>query len=288
MKTISHFILIILYTILLSCAKSNNILEGQQNSLSNLVLSITNDSFMQVADINETHNDVGKYQHFFRESDATIGISSYRYYPLGEETVMAFYDPINAGETKGSMICDDTPNILINGKNVFSPKTKSGDGSIVALFGSCISFNISGIGTSEKSRELSEINLYAPQIIKVEFPSVTSEENRYPLCYYKKFVVRWNPDNHNSNGVIIIVKWNGTMVFGEDYQSSCVHHYICVPDNGTAELDESMFKGIPDAAYCSLFILRGDIENIEINDVTYRLLAESHDVLDFILVRNIE
>lgn len=77
------------------------------------------------------------------------------------------------------------------------------------------------------------------------------------------------------------------MVFGDDYPSSYICNYVCVPDNGSAELDESMFDDIPDASYCNLYLLRGDVENIELDDTTYRLLAESHDVLDFILIRNV-
>ena len=49
-----------------------------------------------------------------------------------------------------------------------------------------------------------------------------------------------------------------------------------------------VFEEIPDAAYCHLYLIRGDVENIEINETNIRLLAESHDVLDFVLVRNVE
>lgn len=93
---------------------------------------------------------------------------------------------------------------------------------------------------------------------------------------------------HRSARYVPIVKWNGMMVFGEDYSSSYVYHVTCVPDTGTAELDESMFDGIPDTAFCSMCLLRGDIDNIMVDEDKFRLLVESHDVLDFVLVRNIK
>lgn len=108
------------------------------------------------------------------------------------------------------------------------------------------------------------------------------------MCYYKQFIVRWNEDTSNENGVVIIIKWDGTMVFGNDYSSSYIYHTFCVPDTGCVELDETMFEGIPDTAFCNMLLLRGDIANTEIDENVFRLLVESHDVIDFILVRNIE
>lgn len=77
------------------------------------------------------------------------------------------------------------------------------------------------------------------------------------------------------------------MVFGNDYTSSYIYHVVNFPDTGSAELDPSMFEGIPDTAYCRLYLCRGNFEDVETGTITYRMLAESHDAMNFVLVRNI-
>ena len=271
--------------IICSCTELSD-LKQDNNQIPDNVVIISEDSFMRDTIISSTHGKFGKYARFYDHCDATIGISSSRYYPLGDETIMAFYEPSGEKKTKVSSEDEQAFGIQINGINVFAPVTRSGTGTIARLFGHQLSFNLPGINSSTRSSD--DSSLYAPEIVRIESPSIESAESRYPLCYFKRFIVRWNRDVLNANGVIILVKWNGTMVFGEDYPSSCVFHSVCVPDNGCVELDESMFDGIPDAAFCHLFVLRGDVNNVDVNGTTFRLLAESHDVLDFILVRNIK
>ena len=270
---------------LVSCGKSTDTSMIERPIDSDNGIIISEESYMHDTQASSTQGDVGKYAEFFSQPDATIGISSSRYYPLGEETVMAFYDPAEQNATKA--VNDDyAQSIRINGMNLFSPGTKSGDGSVVGMFGKTVSFDLSGFGPATKAGD--NIELYAPEIVRIQFPTIVSEEHRYPLCYYKNFVVKWNPDPSNENGIIVLVKWDGSMVFGEDYTSSYVYHTVCVPDTGSVELSESMFEDIPDAAFCNLYLFRGDIENVEIDETRIRLLAESHDVLDFVLIRNLE
>lgn len=272
-----------------SCTKSSKeIVEKEAQVGDNFVLNITNDCFMQSVNISEIHSEIGKYAEMFRDSCETIGISSSRYYPLGEETVLAFYDPWDQIQTKGGTPGIDVGKIKINGHCLFTPATKAGSGNITALFGNSVTFNVSEFAPVTKSGNSDNIALYAPQIVRIEFPSVNNEDELFPLCYYQNFVVKWNKDTNNENGIAILIKWNGSMAYGEDYASSYVYHSICVPDNGIAELPTSMFTGIPDAAICELYVLRGDVESLEMNENNLRLLAESHDVLSFILVRNTE
>lgn len=37
-----------------------------------------------------------------------------------------------------------------------------------------------------------------------------------------------------------------------------------------------------------MFVLREDVENMELDDTHLRVLAETHDVLEFVLIRNVE
>lgn len=288
MKTHIRLFLGIAIASLSSCTKSSKEIVEKAQVGDNIVLNITNDSFMHSINLSEIHSEIGKYAEMFRDSCETIGISSSRYYPLGEETVLAFYAPLDLIQTKGDNPNIDVSKIKINGRSLFTPATKAESGSITALFGNSITYNVSEFVPATKSGNNENVALYAPQIVRIEFPSVNNEEELFPLCYYQNFVVKWNKDTNNKNGIAVLIKWNGSMAYGEDYASSYVYHSICVPDNGIAELPTSMFTGIPDAAICELYILRGDVESLEMNENNLRLLAESHDVLSFILVRNIE
>ena len=93
-------------------------------------------------------------------------------------------------------------------------------------------------------------------------------------------------NNNNKNGVTILTRWTGIVAFGDDYPPSEVLHLATLPDSGEATLDESMFDDIPDTAFCSLAVARGDVANMQNNDEIYQLVTETYDVLSFILVRN--
>ena len=285
MKKYLRFIIVFIAIPLISFCSRNNLNDVRIDTSSD-VLEINKDSYMQERCIIDVAGDFGKYNLFAATADATIGISSSRYYPLGEERIIAFYEPTEKVQTK--IVNDHASEIMINKKNVFEPVLKASAGTIEEMFGGNVQFDLSVFGNSTKSDIGDICELYAPEIIRIEFPYIDSEDDLNPLCYYKNFVVRWNKDDQNVNGVIIIVKWNGMMAFGEDYPSSYVQHILHVNDSGETMLEESMFNEIPDAAFCSLYVLRGDVENIGVSDETYRVLAESHDVLNFILIRNIE
>ena len=55
----------------------------------------------------------------------------------------------------------------------------------------------------------------------------------------------------------------------------------------TMVLDEDMFEGIPDSAFCSLYVLRGDVEMLNSDGVSLNVVAETHDSLNFVLIRNV-
>lgn len=286
-----HFNLIffpLLFSICLISCTGKEYIRDNAIKTNNLKADVTDENYMSDVQVTEGYGDFGKYSSYLVGADATVGISSSRYYPLGDERVVAYYEPFDEIRTKGSVAEINSEEFLMNGQALFSPLTKSGSGQICGMFGGPVSFSLRELGIATKGNIGTGVELYAPEIVRISFPAVTSEQNRYPLCYYKDFVVRWNADSKNDNGVLIVVRWSGMMVFGEDYSSSYICRAVRSEDTGSFELDDSMFDGIPDAAMCSLCLLRGDFEDLEIDDATLRVLAETHDELDFVLVRNIE
>lgn len=63
---------------------------------------------------------------------------------------------------------------------------------------------------------------------------------------------------------------------------------VCVPDTGEAVLPNELFDEIPDTALCELYLFRGDVENIDSESLFYKVMTEVHDMMNFVLIRNIE
>ena len=79
-----------------------------------------------------------------------------------------------------------------------------------------------------------------------------------PSCYYNNFVVEWNPDQENQNGVVIIAEWNGCTMHQPAEPVSWANIDI-VPDNGLATLSTGLFNKMPDQALVNLWLIRGNL-----------------------------
>lgn len=79
-----------------------------------------------------------------------------------------------------------------------------------------------------------------------------------PMCYYDNFILRWNGDPLNENGVVIITEWNGCTIYDSPEDNYVVHADI-VPDVGQAVLSHSFFEDMPDEALVNLWIIRGNM-----------------------------
>lgn len=217
------------------------------------------------------HGDLGVYEEMFLspKSNDKLTISSSRYSPEGEVSFEIFFS------TDEDMKKEDVYGLCPFLRDV---ETKE-------LYGKrlCLKPYSSFPGT--RATEID--SLYIPDVVHITSP-VSSGTSMPPLCYYDDFVVRWEKDDFNENGVVIGISWSGLMVFGEDYHDTQVYRIECVPDSGVAHLDSSMFNGIPDTAYCQMVVLRGNYDEIENEDEVIRVIAESHDVLHFVLVRNVK
>ena len=53
-------------------------------------------------------------------------------------------------------------------------------------------------------------------------------------------------------------------------------------------LPNELFDEIPDTALCELYLFRGDVENIDSESLVYKVMTEVHDIMNFVLIRNIE
>ena len=105
--------------------------------------------------------------------------------------------------------------------------------------------------------------------------------NPIPLCYYDNFIVEWNEDIANENGVILIAEWNGVTAHGPT-QNTSIANVDLVEDTGLATLNTDLFEGMPDEALVDLWFIRGNLITINGNDGEVLLndvLNDSPDVM---------
>lgn len=262
---------------------------------STVSLSISKDSDYQPHVINEAlSGDYQKYLEYYEPTDYQIGISSSKDGGLPGGTSISCISGIShvrkGSLTKAELM--ELPSIrsFVDG-NEISPmnisQTKASN-DILDSFGKVVKFTfINSAQTKSSDETTGEAEVYVPQVIEFTFPHAETEKDLNPLCYYKDFVIRWNKDEKNKNGVLVAVHWTGSMVLGNDITGANVCRVANFPDTGEAQLPESFFDGVPDTAYCDLLIFRGNIENIKQGDYSYKLIGKTHHLISFILIREI-
>lgn len=294
MKNIIRIIVIAIVFVLTSCLSepiSKN--EGHSDYVGGIKLKRADGSFFNEINRDTVLSyDLGKYMEYAYPTDYIAGISSSRLNPLQKEFIYGYSKPYyTCSPTKSYNVKDD--GILVNVNDVplnVLPDTKSEvqRADFKSMFGTTVKYEISSaFETKGHAPESETIELYTPEIIQFSFPKIETEEDLYPLFYYKSFPIRWNEDPNNPNGVIVIVEWTGTMIYGEDHPNAYVRSTDLLYDTGEAFLNPDIFNGIPDTALCTLTILRGNVENVLINDYSCKIAAETHQSIQFILIRNV-
>lgn len=235
------------------------------------------------------------YGNFFAYNAPIVGFSSLKQNSLTSEELTVI-SPLET-ETQLKSASINGFSISINGielnQNQLQTKSASLDGQdelLAQWYGQDIEFVIKST-TMLKSGSLQDendtVSMYMPELVCITSPEIQTEEELYPYCYYDGFELHWTADERNDNGVVVMVEWLGSVV-GEDNSGQYVRNIDVLPDNGKAILNSKIFDNIPDKAYAYLTILRGNIDLIDIDDTSYRILGESHEVLPMVLIKNIE
>jgi len=99
--------------------------------------------------------------------------------------------------------------------------------------------------------------------------------NPIPLCYYDNFIVEWNSDTQNQNGVVVVAEWNGATI-SQSPQNISIASVDIVDDTGIAALDTAIFRNMPDEALVNLWLIRGNLITIDGGEVTLEKVLESY------------
>jgi hypothetical protein len=217
-----------------------------------------------------------------------IGYSSSTSNPLSKSKFVTFDGSVKTPLTKS---LQSNVDVLINGRNISNLKLETKSQDIVSdLYGKKVSFTISPV-TKSHDKSGQSVSLYIPNTVEITSPKIETEEDLYPHCYYKDFVLRWNSDLQNENGLIVLIEWYGFYFNGQSENRYVRNGDLISIDDGEEVLNNELFDDIPENALCYLTLLRGNLENIELpkeNYSEYYLVAgESHAVLPLVLVRDL-
>lgn len=291
-----HIFFILCVFCLFSCT-SENLKTSQNTANEPKTLSISKDvNYLPHKTTDALPGDYDVYLDYLKGTDYEIGISSHRDGALNNGRVISCISGISQVQplqTKGTSkflpnIVSYIDGIEVSQQSLSAAKTKGTYSDLLGSFGKTVTISFGKeTATKSSSSESGSTDLYIPQEIEILAPYAASVEDLNPLCYYKDFVLRWNEDKNNDNGVLVLVEWNGGMILGDDIENTYVRRVATFPDTEETVLPERLFDGIPDTAYCELTLLRGNIDNVSDGEYTYKVLGETHQMISFILIREI-
>ena len=199
--------------------------------------SIEKDKSNQTAENKVTENVLftGKtvYSKILRTDTKILGYSSQKdnslskeFLEILDETTSQLDSTNSAMKVKGF----GAVSLTVNGINLsdLSNNIPSGLQRIKAaapvLYGQNVSFTLSrnipqNIKGSQKSKSsiLSDttVTMYVPELVEISSPKVETSKDLMPYCFYKDFVLKWNTDLKNENGLVVVVEWSGMYVTGQ-------------------------------------------------------------------------
>ena len=157
------------------------------------------------------------------------------------------------------------------------------------VFGSELSIKIKpSQGTTFKNGEGEmEIEMYVPKKINITNPKIENDKDLMPYCHYEDFVLEWNADPKNEEGLVVVAEYYGaTAIPGEDSSPSIINTDIIEEDNGKTVLDNDLWEGIPNSAVVYLSLLRGNVKLEEVDGKVVKFYAETHAELPIVLIKD--
>lgn len=264
------------------------------------IVSTTETNTFTTNEVKETilYTGTSNYSKIFQVEAPLIGYSSLKENSLAEEE-LNIINQLTKHDSDGMQRISSVNeiNVAVNGVNL-SDFSSIGDGrqrmksTKNILYGSNVSFRVTQTNSSSNlSKVISKdttVTMYIPNLVNITSPKIEKEEELFPFCYYKDFEISWNADADNKNGLVVMLEWHGISLKGERKSIFVRNIDIIENDNGSAKLNDKLFNNIPNNAIANITLLRGNVTILEnfISNESYRLAAESHAILPFVLIRN--
>lgn len=219
------------------------------------------------------------YHDFFKKSDNKIGFSSLKANSISQPSMVKnFSTKSNTSKTS----------FFVNNKKIsISPSAGKRSELGNTIYGKMNTFSIIKEDKNGKTSEES-VELYVPDLLNIINPSVNNEKELMPVCYSEGFVLEWNEDLNNEEGLVIIAEYFGENVIPENSDNTHLQNLdIIEKDNGKIVLNPSLFNDMPNLALVDLILLRGNVKIEEVDGETYKFYAETHQRMPIILVKDL-
>lgn len=237
------------------------------------------------------YNTPNVYNQYFSKSDITIGYSALKPGPL-HTYIFSAKSSLKAGiNTPLAVATQDGRKVAFgaNSRSLMSEKDIYGSDVIFTIKGDQSTSNTNGQNTFSTTTSGTDVSLYVPELVEITSPAVKTDKEQFPACYYDNFVLTWNADDKNENGLMIFTEYFGDNVIPENVENVHITNidYI-MDDSGRAILNTKLFDGMPNLAIVHLILLRGNIAIEEVDGELYKLFAESHVRLPIVIVKDME
>lgn len=221
------------------------------------------------------------YHSYFKQTDNVVGFSSLKPNSLKQHSIVQQTKFSEASKQLQFTINSDNMAMLSKSNKITTTKANT-------IYGKTISFKVSATnGSRINGNETTEIEMYVPELVEITNPSVTNLAERSPLCDYSDFVLEWNADPKNEEGLVVIAEYFGGNAIPEKSQDIHILNTDFIEtDNGRTTLNTALFQDIPNLSFVDIVLLRGNVSIEEIEGELYKFFAESHVRLPIILVKD--
>lgn len=221
------------------------------------------------------------YQNYFLQANNKVEISALKSNSISDYTVM---QNINYNKEKVQI------NINSSEASNLHKKISKNDPLISEIYGKNVSFTVqlkNANGLENKSNV--QIDMYVPNLVEITSPKIEKQEELFPICYFDNFIIEWNADSNNEEGLVVIAEYFGNnIVPSESTNTHILNTAYIEKDSGKTILDVELFKDIPDLSLVHIILLHGNVKVEEIQGEMYKFVAESHVRLPIILSKDLD
>ncbi len=152
---------------------------------------------------------------------------------------------------------------------------------IAPLFGGSHPFRVVRNGET-----IVEFAQYVPEKLNVQLEQAVQLEGAQKGIHRSNFLIRWNRDEHNTNGIVVYLFWKGDRTDNSPYdrQMTTVHRAIKLDDTGQAWIPAAFFDGIPPQAIVTLFFIRGNVQLAQAQGQSWKFYSITQDKQDLVIL----
>lgn len=222
------------------------------------------------------------YHDYFKITDNTIGFNNLK------STTNAEYSLVQKIEIQDYV----NKFVSLDGeKMVLEGTAKGSKFNEAEIYGKTISLNFENNKSSNKgSNGTANVELYIPKKLNISKPVQQLDSKVSILAYYKNFLLEWNADPKNEEGLMVAVEYLGETLSKNGnklVRKNIVNVDHIKNDNGKYILKQAMFEDIPNLSFINIILMRGNVDITEIEGRSYKTYAESHQRVPILLVKDL-